>query len=595
MNDEEKGWKQFRSVRIDRKKLARRMRNVESATQRHAHRFIVRRLDNAKLVAREITLWLVMVGILIGGIGIQLVWSQDSYTLSSTQPGGVYVEGAQGVINSVNPLFVSTNAEASVARLLFSSLYSYDTTGALRQDLATNMTIDGTQKVYSVTLRKNAVWHDGKPVTAQDVVFTINLIKNPAVHSPLRVNWLDVSVAALDDNTVTFTLPAIYAAFSHALVFPIVPQHLLKNIAPSAVRESDYSVSPVGSGPFMFRRLQESDASSQQRVVHFQANARYYGGTPKLSRFELRAYPNEADIIKAVNAGELSGASDISLSGASDIKNRRVNITPLRLDSGVYLLLNTQSQSLSDGSVRRALQLATDVNALQKRLGGGVTSLAGPLLANQVSGTDVPQAPTTDIAQAGQLLDAAGWKLEGSNRIKDGKKLELTITTTKKKEYDVVLSELSSQWRKIGVQLATNVIDTSSGNANSFDQNVLQSRNFDILLYELAIGADPDVYAYWYSSSRYNFSGYSNKLADTSLLSARSRLEPELRNAKYKQFIKQWFDDAPAIALYQPVIEYVTTDNVKAVSSSLSLVSNADRYADVQYWTMDEARVYKTP
>lgn len=595
MDDNQKGWNQLRATKIDRKRLVRRMRRVESATQRHAHRFIVRRMDNARLVAREITTWLALVGVIIAGIGVQLIWGQSGYTAVANRPGGVYVEGAQGEINSINPLFVSTNAEASVARLVFSSLYNYDNTGVLSQDLATGMNVDGSGRVYTVAIRDTAKWHDGQPVTANDVVFTINLIKNPAVHSPLRVNWLDVSVSVVDSHTVQFVLPAVYAAFPHALVFPVVPEHLLKNIAPSAVRESNYSLAPVGSGPFSFRRLQEADSVSKQRVVHLQANPNYYKGAPKLSRFELHAYPKEADLIKAVNAGELSGASDISVTGAADIKAKRVKITPALVDSGVYLILNTQNPILQDKSVRQALQLATDVGAVQKQLGGGVRSLEGPLLANQVSGADVPQVPVADIARAAGLLDAAGWKLSGSNRVKDGQKLEFTITTTQKKEYETVLASIKEQWRKVGVTLHTNLVDTSVNSASSFDQNVLQGRNFDILLYELAIGADPDVYAYWYSSSRYNFSGYANNFADTSLVSARSRLEPDLRNAKYKQFIKQWYDDAPAVALYQPAIEYVSTDNVNAVQAGMSLVSNADRYANVQYWTVTEGEVYKTP
>lgn len=592
MDDEEKGRNRFRAMRLDHKRLARSMRKAETATQRHAHRFIVRRINNARLAAREITTWLVIVGVVIAGIGLQLLWSQGGYTLMAQQPDGAYVEGSQGEIKSVNPLFVSTNAEASAARLMFSSLYSYDATGSLKQDLATGMTIDSSQRIYTVTIRENALWHDGKPVTAQDVVFTINLIKNPAVLSPLRVNWLDVSVAAVDNRTVQFTLPAVYAAFPHALTFPIVPQHLLKDVEPSGVRESSYSLSPIGSGPFTFRRLQESDSVSMQRVVHLQSNPSYYGGEPKLSRFELHAYPEESALIQAFNSGELSGASDISVTAAKDISVRNAKVTPLLVDSGVYLILNTQSQILKDREVRRALQLATDVTAIQETLGGGVRSLDGPLLSGLVTGEDIPKAPALNIEQAAQSLDAAGWKMQGSYRIKDGQKLEITVTTTKKKEYEVVLAQLKSQWSKIGVVLNTNLIDTAT---SSFDQNVLQSRNFDILLYELAIGADPDVYAYWYSSSRYNFSGYSNTLVDTSLVSARSRLEPELRNAKYKQFIRQWFEDAPAIALYQPAIEYVSVSEAQAVRPGISLVSNADRYAEVQYWTVAEGQVYKTP
>lgn len=595
MDDEQKGWKQLGVAALDRKRHAKRLHKVEMATRRHAHRFIVRRIDNVRLAAREITVWLVLVGLIIGGIGIQLLWGQGGYMASAERPGGVYVEGSQGEIKSTNPLFVTTNAEASVARLVFSSLYNYDTTGALSQDLAAGMQVDPNQRLYTVTLRDDATWHDGKKLTAKDVVFTINLIKNPAVLSPLRVNWLDVSVKAINDTTVQFTLPAVYAAFPHALTFPIVPEHLLKNVPVSTVRESGYSLAPVGSGPFVFKRLQEADTVSRQRVVHLQSNPNYYKGAPKITRFELHAYPDEASLIKAVNAGELSAASDISVTGVKNVRSRGVTTTPLMVDSGIYLIINTKGEILKDPVVRRALQQATDVEALQKELGGGVRSLEGPLLKNQVTGDDIPKVSPTNVKAAADALEAAGWKLSGSNRVKDGQKLEFTITTTKKKEYETVLTIIKDQWRKIGVTLNTNAIETTSGSASSFDQNVLQSRNFDILLYELAIGADPDVYAYWYSTSRYNFSGYANTFADTSLVSARSRLEPDLRNAKYKQFIKQWLDDAPAIALYQPAVQYVTSDDVSTVKPGMSLTSNADRYAGIQYWAVAEDQVYKTP
>jgi peptide/nickel transport system substrate-binding protein len=150
----------------------------------------------------------------------------------------------------------------------------------------------------------------------------------------------------------------------------------------------------------------------------------------------------------------------------------------------------------------------------------------------------------------------------------------------------------------LGIKLNRKIVDTSNV-SSTFVQDTLQGRNFDILLYELALGADPDVYAYWHSSqigqTGYNFSGYSNKAADASLASARSRLEPELRNAKYKQFVRQWQEDVPAIGLYQPVLEYVASDNVDAVHKGSKLVTEADRYANVQYWTTGSRAVYKTP
>lgn len=585
-------------MKLNRKQLLRRMRRAEAVSTKHAHKFVIGRINNIRLVSREITLWLVFVGVLIAGLGVQILWSQDSYMMTTPQGGGAYVEGAVGRIDTLNPLFSSTDTEVSAARLVFSSLYNYDRTGTLHQDLAMDMVADSSQRVYTVTMRGDAKWQDDKPVTAQDVVFTINLIKNPATRSPLRVNWLDISATALNNTSVQFTLPAVYAAFPQALTFPIMPMHLLKSLDPSAVRESVFSQSPVGSGPFKFSRLQQIDSATGQKVVHLVANTKYYAGRPKLDRFELRSYPTETALIRAVNNGEVTGASDVSVTGVKEVKTKQATITSESIDSGVYLLFNMQNPVLKDASVRQALQLATNTADIRKTLGGGVLPLDGPLLQNQLTGVNVPHAPAPDVVKANQLLESDGWKLVNGYRVKDGQTLQLGITTTKDSEYEAVLKQVEAQWHKVGVKVVTNVIDTSS-TTSTFVQNVLQARNFDVLLYELSLGADPDVYAYWHSSqigmSGYNFSNYSNRIVDASLASARSRIEPDLRNAKYTLFVRQWFADAPAIALYQSAVEYVTASGVQATRSGGRLVTLADRYADIQYWTVQNGLMYKTP
>lgn len=597
MDDQRKGWQQFRKIKLDRKRLSSRARKAEKATRRHARRFITRRIDNVRLVSREITIWLLIIGLLIAGIGVQIALGQRQYSATTTKPGGDYVEGSLGAVNTLNPLFASTNTETSAARLLFSSLYNYDSKGKLHQDLVKNVTISETHKTYTVTIRDDAKWHDDTPLTAQDVVFTVNLIKNPETRSPLRVNWLDISAVALNKTTIAFTLPSVYAAFPHALTFPVMPQHLLKSVTPAMVRESVFSQSPVGSGPFKFKRLQASDIVGGYQVVHMEANPNYYGGRPKLALFELRAYTSEDSIIKAVNAGELSGASDISAISAKDLKLTGARVIPQAVSSGAYLLLNTKNPILTDVKVRQALQAATDSAAIRKAIGGEVLPLAGPVLNSQLTGDPI-KAPRVDIPKARSLLTEAGWAQSGSYRVKDGQTLTFTITTTKDKELNAALSMIVSQWKKIGVKVETNSVDTTNA-TSGFVQNVLQARNFDVLLYKLSIGADPDVYAYWHSSqatmSGYNFSNYSNPLADATLSSARSRLEPELRNAKYHQFAQQWLQDVPGIALYQPVVEYVAGENVYSIQKNTQLITPADRYANVQYWTVAKQSVYQTP
>jgi ABC-type transport system substrate-binding protein len=142
----------------------------------------------------------------------------------------------------------------------------------------------------------------------------------------------------------------------------------------------------------------------------------------------------------------------------------------------------------------------------------------------------------------------------------------------------------------------TQVVDPSDPTQDVF-QNILKPRNYDVLLYQIDIGADPDVYAFWDSTqvNALNYSNYSNPISDDALASARSRLEPDLRNAKYITFAKEWLQDVPAIGIYQPTAEYVYSSGVQTYNQANTLVSAVDRYADVLQWSVGTHTVYKTP
>lgn len=598
MADDERGWKQFQNLNFDSKKLSRRMKKAEGATVRHARKFIVTRLDNVRSVRRHIIEWLLLVGVMIIAVGAQFVWFQNSYTTTAAATGGTYAEATLGGIDTLNPLYASTDSEIAASRLLFSSLYTYDTTGHLHGDLAQSMTVDPTSTIYTIKLRPNVLWHDGTQLTAQDVAFTVNLIKNPETRSPLRINWQDISVKAIDDSTVQFKLPAVYAAFPNALTFSILPEHILSQIAPAAIRENEFSRAPIGSGPFVFSLLQTLDTTQQQYVVHMTANTKYYQGTPLISRFELHTYKSQEAIVQALRTGEVTAASGLGGAEVAQIDPQNYTIYSKPVNSGVYALFNTTSPILQDQKVRQALELATDTNAIRKSLPVAVPALDLPFINGQVTGADLAHPAPFNLVHAGQLLDADGWVMQGDRRVKSGQPLALTVVTTKDSQYEKALEVLAGQWRKLGVVVTTTVVDTNDPTAN-FVQGVLQPRAYDVLLYELFIGADPDVYAYWHSSqvgtSGYNFSNYSNPVADDALASARARTEPDLRNAKYKLFAKQWVEDVPAIGLYQPVALYVASKNVSSVDPSATFVSAYDRYANILDWSVNQKSVYKTP
>jgi len=145
---------------------------------------------------------------------------------------------------------------------------------------------------------------------------------------------------------------------------------------------------------------------------------------------------------------------------------------------------------------------------------------------------------------------------------------------------------------ELNIESDIKVVDPNDATQNIL-QTVLQPRNFDVLVYELSLGGDPDVYAYWHSSQAtnngLNFSNYNNAISDDALESGRSKISAKQRADRYAKFTATWQADAPAIALYQPKFDYIHIRNVNEV------VNPVDRYVDVQYWATEKKSVYKTP
>jgi peptide/nickel transport system substrate-binding protein len=590
-------WRRIPKLSFSSKDLSRRMKKVEGVTVRHARRFVFKRMDSIREVRRHIILWVLTIGLIIGASGLQLMWYQQSYRSIAHANDGTYAEAVLGPVNTLNPIFASTSAEESASYLLFSRLLTYDQMGHLNYDLAQSMNISTDQKTYTLKLRPDAKWQDGVYVHAKDVVYTVNLLKNPATRATIT-GWDDITATAVDDLTVQFTLPDVYAAFPHALNFlPILPEHVLRDVTPSELRENAFSKNPMGSGPFTLRFIQDIDTSAGRSIIHLARNDSYYRGAPKLDRFQLHIYATSDAIVHAVTTSEVNAATDLSVSDASKITSDRYVVERKPINAGVYALFNTTVGVMSDKTVRQALQMGTDTAAVRSAVGKNTPEIHSPFITGQVTG-DVPSEIVYDKAGAEKLLDQAGWKLEGNVRKKDGNLLRLTVVTTKNSDFERALSSMAEQWRGLGITVTTSIVDPTDSSQNVV-LNILQPRAYDVLLYQLTIGGDPDVYAYWHSSQAskngFNFSNYSNPIADDSLASARTRVEPDLRNAKYVTFAKQWMADAPAIGLFQATTQYVRSTNVHAMPDDEVLVSAADRYADVQYWTVGDRLVQQTP
>lgn len=588
---QKKPWHRFK--KLDLKPVDSQARTIEQTTIKHAHKFVISRWANLRSIRRHVIGWLVLIGILIGLAGLQMNLNYQSVSQESEVAGGTYAEGIVDSVTTLNPLFAASPGEVSVDKLVFASLLKYDKEGRLQGDLAESWDVQDRGKKYVVNLRPNLTWHDGRSLTAKDVVFTVQTMKDPRVGAASQQSWRNIKVAAPTDRQVVFTLPGVYAPFASALTFAVLPEHVLKNIPPEQLQESNFSKAPVGSGPFKYVNTKTIDMTRGKSAIQLEAFPEYWQGTPKLARFSVYTYADQRDLTKGLTSHEVNAGSDVPLPAASQLAKSGFKEESVPLNSGVFALFRTNHSILKDVKVRQALAQGFNRSTLQKQL--NARPLEGPIVNSQLPKASEVSQVSFNKATAEKALDEAGWKKDkNGTRVKAGQPLELTIVSVDAGDYRAIVDELIGQWSQLGIKFRKQLIDPQQ-----IQQSVLRPRAYDILVYELELGGDPDSYAYWHSSQGsgigLNFSGYSSAIADDALITARARSSWELRDTRYTTFAKAWVKDIPALALYQPTLRYVTARNIHALSADTQLPTQADRYNTVQDWTVQTGTVYKTP
>ncbi len=557
-------------------------------------KLVLGRFGRLAAVRRFVSSW-VLFWALLALISAWQVSSLSGYfqTLSPV-PGGIYNEGILGNLTNVNPIYATSTVDSSLSHLMFAGLLTYNNQNQLVDCLASSYSVDASGKTYTVHLKPGLTWQDGKPLTAADVVFTFNTIENPNAQSPLYSSWQGITVSEVNPLTVKFSLPNPLASFPYNLTTGIIPKHLLSSVGVSSLRAANFNtVDPIGAGPFIWHDIAVSGNTPQHAIeqIGLLPFKGYVLGKPKLSEFIVHAYADKSQLVAAFNSGQLDGLA--GLGSVPRILNRNSSIqihSPL-LTAGNYVFFKTNSGVLSDVSVRRALVLASDPQAIISRLHYATIPVNEPLLVGQLAYNPKYAQVTNEPAQAKQILSQDGWAPGSDGYLyKNGQQLSFNLVTTSTREYRMVVGMLKKQWRAIGVNLQP-VFESAATYSTT-----MQDHNYDSTLNGISIGIDPDVFVYWDSSqfdprsTDLNFSDYSNSNVDVALEAGRTRLNPALRVIKYQPFLAAWQSDAPALGLYQPRALYITRETVYGMNAHV-MNSPQDRYDSVQNWEINTADV----
>lgn len=567
----------------------------EQASQQ-IEQHLFRRFNNLLPIRRFLVAWLGLMGLVIGGLVLQLLALGGYYQTVRPVPGGIYSEGLTGRFTNASPLFATSDADSSVSRLVFAGLFTYDQQDRLVGELAKAYSVDSRGTTYTVHLRPHLTWQDGQPLTADDVVYTYQMIQNPDTQSPLRSSWQGISVLAPDANTVVFKLPSQLAAFPYNLTNGIVPKHLLGSVAPADLRSADFNnVHPVGAGPFVWQAIAVSDGSDPTQSVEQVALtpfANYARGAPKLQKFDVHIYADQHQLAQAFASGQLTAAEGLDRTPDQLAHDSSVFQYSLLLRAADMVFFKTSAGVLADANVRKALVQGTNVPSIINKLSYPTRAVTEPLLDGQLGYQAALQQAGYNRQAAEQLLASDGWTPGAHGyRTKANQPLAFTLTAADSPEARQVTHELQQQWQPLGVKL-----ELQLQNQGDF-QNSLSYHNYDALLYGISTGVDPDVFVYWDSSqadvrsnSRLNFSEWKNATADAALEAGRTRLDPALRVIKYKPFLQAWQQDAPALGLYQPRLLYITRGPVAGLPTQ-AINTVTDRFDNVQNWEIHQARV----
>lgn len=390
--------------------------------------------------------------LILSGLALSsLIYLSFNLYLNSTRvvpaSGSSFAEGVVGQPRFINPIYGETNdVDRTLIDLIYSGLVAYDKDGKIINDLAENYNILNGGKTYEFILKNNLFWQDGKPLTSDDIIFTIKTIQNSDYKSPLRAGWIDVETEKTSDRSLKFHLKNPYNSFLENSAVKIIPKHVWAEIPAESFALSYYNLQPIGAGPYVIDGLERTNAGFIKNI-NLKANRKYYGKVPYISNISFKFFENKEDLIKAANQKIIDGfslnSSDYNKEDSQKIRqgwsaSERFKNYSMALPRyfAVFFNLNSNQQKtggqalaniLSDENIRKALNYSVNKEELVKKINSldiyKVSTVGSPILPDFFGYEKPSVSYDFNIEKAKELLDKAGFKDNGTlQRVKANEK-----------------------------------------------------------------------------------------------------------------------------------------------------------------------------
>ena len=523
-------------------------------------------------------------------------WSKHTM-ISVPEKGGSLTEGVIGTPRFINPLLAATSADKDMVSLLYSGLMRLGPDGVLVPDMAESVTPSSDGLTYNVILKNNLQFHDGSPVTTDDVIFTISHAQDPALKSPLKGRWQGVTMERISDREMNFVLSQPYTPFLESLTIGILPHVIWDTATVDEIPFSQHNSEPIGSGPYTIKSItrNRSGIPESYTLIPFK---KYYGHIPFIEKLTIMFFSNEDSLGNALLAHKIDSAADLSPALIGKVMEKpaakeyyTLYRTPLPRTFVLFFNQN-ENPALRDDAVREALSIAVDRERIVREvLGGYGHPIDGPLppgfgFDNTYTATTTSNLARLDTAR--DILRNGGWKINDTTGLWEKKsgadtlQLKFSISTINTASFEGTAELLQNTWSELGV-----AVDVKKFEQSDFTQSVIRPRKYDALLFGTAVGRELDFYSFWHSSQRsdpgLNVALYANAVTDSILGDARANMDPDSRNASYLKFADEIRTDIPALFLYVPEFTYIAPHTIQDISFT-GLASPNERFSRIGEW-----------
>lgn len=528
-----------------------------------------------------------------------------------------YREGILSRPTNVNPLAARTQADRDLVALVFQGLVGRTADGQPRPDLARSWSSTAAGDAWTFQLDPDRVWQDGAPVTADDVVFTIETLQDPDYHGPGAGSWTGITVSAVDPETVQFTMTTPIGGFLELATQPIAPRHLLGDVAPGAMADSAFGKEPIGSGPYAVAEL-DQDHAVLVPAAGAPATATGSGlpgmsgdplATPAptrrpddikvgLTRLEFHFFDDANALEDAFRNGDLDVASGLDPAAATALAataGARAIRDPSTTLAAVTLNLRASEVAFADPRTRLALLGAIDRERIVRVAYGGAAVRADGMIPPSSWAFDAAASPPVgrDLKAAAKSLGAAGWTKakDGWHQAgaKDPRTIELLVPT---RTVNPILyaagSQIAADWTALG--FTVNVVEQDPA---IIATDHLRTGEFEAAVVDIAIGHDPDLYPLLASSQirtgGANVIGLQDPLLDDLLVAARKPGTDEARIAAYAALQKRLAGGTYLLPIAWPDEVFVVADRVLGPASR-EVADGSERFGDVLTWRLADDR-----